>query len=322
MKYTQLFSYKKHLQSAYPDHFSPYYGVAIVSDYERKTLIQGTIRYMRIPLEEVKTLSLEETGFQEVEQELFSQSLFSDQDLIVIDFAEKLSSNELKRVFQSNRHLLFGFSKNSPHIRQIEGEGVILDLLSEKPWDRKKRWAEQLYLKTRSAKKAISEEVIDRLMVLFDEDFASMNQGMDKLLSYAAQKQVITPQDLEAVCENGQEMKVKEFVDQIVWGFSQNLSEPKKITADFFFSWLYKIREEMRLGLQMQEVLLANPSANLVEFFPRIWPKTLERKKNIVQKKDLHFFSKALQELYSLEMMAKDQSPNYHALIETFRGKL
>lgn len=323
MKYTQLISYKKHLQSAYPDHFAPLYGIALSNAFERKILIEGTLKYMKVALEHVSWFSREEGGFFQIEEELQSQDLFSSfQSPIIIDHAEKLSKEEFQVLERSGRAILLGFAKTSPLLRSLEKEGVVLDLLSEKPWDRQKRWIEQLRLKEAVWKKKIPDGVLERIVFLAHDDFAIASQELEKVLCYTAQKPSVTLQDLEAISQKGRVIQAKELVEKFVWGFSLKSTQGARMNADYFFSWLFFMKEEMRLGLKVKELLLADPKMNLVPFFPKVWPRTLEKKKQASQQRTKEFFLHGLRYLYEIEMMAKDQAPNYAALIDLYNGKL
>lgn len=323
MKYTQLTSYKKHLQNADPDHFASCYGVILANDFERKTLIQGTLKYMKADLSRVSFLSREEDGFLKIEKELFSQDLFSSNLMpIVIDHGEKVSQEEFQRMLKSGRLILLGFSKATPLLRSIENEGIILDLLSEKPWDRQKRWVEQLRLKSSIWKRSIPDFILERIVFLAYDDFSTAVQELEKLLCYTAKKRTITLQDLEEVCQKGREVQVKEFVENQIWGFPiKNVKEPL-VTSEYFFHWLYVIKEEMRLGLKIKELTLVDPNIQLTSYFPKVWPRTLEKKKQAVLQKEKEFFLHGLRDLFEIEMMAKDPSPNYLALMDLFHGKL
>ena len=83
------------------------------------------------------------------------------------------------------------------------------------------------------------------------------------------------------------------------------------------------MRTQLQLGYRIAALTQRGTSPDEIrKRFPNVWPKMLERKKTIAQKKGEDFFKKGLKNLFETELLSKDSVSSYSALMERFQAKM
>src|SRR3989344_3993931 len=155
MKYTSLDAFHKHLQSAAPHLLSKIYLCLVKDPYEREVIFQKIFSYF--PSKPIR-FQAGEVEIKEFLNAIHSMGLF-DPPLVLLDSVEKLKKQEVEVISVNLQNLastlILGGSQKTSLSDLVEKEGVILDLLGEKAWEREKRIQDHLMA---MAKKKLSQE--------------------------------------------------------------------------------------------------------------------------------------------------------------------
>jgi DNA polymerase-3 subunit delta len=317
MRYTNLQSFQKHLASSAPLHLSPLYVVASTDDFERKVALDSILSYLKKPDSLVTYLREDEAGLKQVQDALNSPSFFGGAPIVVVPEADKKLLDSLTEI--SFGTLILG-TKQKGITGKIEAAGVILDLTEEKPWEREKRWIAKLHEKARNAGKRLNEDAALLLLAMLDADAALLDHEMDKLLSYAADKTQIDRAAIESVCVKSKSYTLWQVAEDLVW---DKVFHADAEIYDSFHGLVASIRGQLAIGAKMCALHESGvPSLEWGGYFPKIWPKALEKKSRVACQEGSDYFRKGLDRLFEVELLAKSGAVPLDALFDSYRLKL
>lgn len=329
MKYQNLFSFQKHLQSASPDHLCPIYLVILEEDFER-TKIMDEILHGFPPTEAPFRFRASEHSLSELLEELRTPSLFGTKTILFLDELEKLPLSSLKKIdpfLHSDFVFILGArSKKSlaSLFPSIEKRGVILDLSQEKPWDKEKRFLELAKRKIGKGGKTISSEELSYFLSKLDPDLALIENELEKLILYGGDRKKIESSDIDAITSERKSFTFWQLSEEMVWQshFQKPLPSSQPIDASFFHALCPTLRSQLQTGLQITSLLDQKASLNQIsESLPRIWPKALEKKVSLSRRQGSAFFRKGLEHLFEIELASRNNITSYAALLDLFRAK-
>ena len=256
-----------------------------------------------------------------------SPSFLGGEPLILIDDLEGLSKEEIKKLndFVKNNevHLIIGSCNKTQALAlypTIEKKGLVFDLSLEKIWEKEKRIANFLVEQCVKAKKNISSLVIEALFEKVGLDLASLEQEIYKLITFAADKQSIELEDVHKVCPFSLNESIWQKAEEIVWGkitFDKSL-----LDANFFHALISAVRYQLQLGYKIASLLESKKAHDISLYFPKIYPKTLEKKMKIAQSYKTVFYKKALKELFAIDLLSKTVNFNFSYLLDLLKTKL
>ena len=179
MKYQNLRSFQKHLSSAAPHHLCRMYFVAISDDFERAQAIDSILAHLG---NSASRFSGVDCDLKECIDAMQTRSLFGE-TVIVFDEVEKLSKDKqlllCKHLKEPAGYVLFGARSKTQVAPVVEKEGVVLDLLEEKPWDKEKRLAEQMNERAKRAGKRLAPDFASILFERLGIDPALLESEID-----------------------------------------------------------------------------------------------------------------------------------------------
>ena len=319
VRYQNLKSFRKHLSSAAPHNFCRCYLIAIHDDYERKKAIDASLSAISAPGSAVRSPNI-----ASLLEALQSPSLFGGETVGWIDEAEKLPKNEQQELARflhnpiDGSYLLVGARGKTAFMNEMEKQGVVLDLLEEKPWEREKRLAEQLEERVQSAGKKLSSDVIPLLFERIGTDAALLDQEIDKLLCFVGERLNIERSDLFRITGASRSHTLWHTADEIVWEKGD-----VALAADAFHPLIPLLRSQLQLGLKLATLIETKvPSQEWSAYLPKIWPKTLEKRSTQASQKGSAWFRKGLDLLFEIELLSRDGSSQTVALLDLFRLRL
>lgn len=272
-----------------------------------------------LPDEEKRIVS----GDFSIDEVLDANSLFSSL-LLALDFEPKKKDVEILQAFLKNYTgcFLLG-SKGKQHLgpiyRLFEKEGIILDLIDEKKWEKEKRLKETVWEKVRQEKKSLSSDAAELLFASLPSDLAVLDTELDKLLTFCIAKKEITKKDVEAIFSASPTYTVWQIAEKIVWGEEGNISIEEHLSPMLFMA----LRSELRKGLIIKELLLQGKNAEEIgKHITGIWPKALQKKIETAHKLSLSYFQKGLTSLFEAELLSRNGSSQVDALLDIFTKKL
>lgn len=322
MRYTNLKGFEKHLTASAPHQLCRVYLIQSADDFERKQALDAVLHYVLSPDGLATRFFGSDATVLNVMEALNSFSLFSPQSVVVVDDADKKLIEELDVHFKEPRsfgYLIIG-SRHKVNVRFIEMHGVILGLTDEKPWEKEKRWTEQLHEKARAAGKRLAPDAALWMIERLERDAALLVSEMDKLLCYCAHKSTIDRTDVEQICSASRIHTLWQVADDLVWGKIFRADSLDMRDSSFFYGLLASLRQQLMIGLKMHDLTHRKISfSEWSSFFPKIWPKTLEKKAQIAQRYGVEYFRGGLDRLFDVELLAKNSAVPLDALFDFFR---
>lgn len=313
VRYTNLSSFQKHLESAAPDHLSPFYLVMMEDDYERKKILEAIVYASKASAEkfcgrEVKLATLAEA--------IESGSLFSKRQAVVVDEAGDSMKPLLARA--KGGYLFLGTSSKSGLASIVEKEGVVLDLLGEKPWDKEKRLSEGMNKRVISAGKRLDPRAMELLFERLDKDGALLEHEIDKLVAYVGDRPQIVPEDVKAVGAISRTQTLWQMAEELIW---DRIAPRETQDANLLYALISPMRSQLHLGLKIA-LLLQEGKIPSKELFPGVWPKVLEKRCGQSARLGVSYFQKGLDALFQIERLSRTAPVQGSTLIDLFRIKL
>ncbi len=311
-----------------------YFLLVIPSEYERKKLIERIIKHFSKNKEySINNFSASEDVIEKVLESFNTPSLFGGEAFTVIDDLqqyrkkdlEKLSTFLKKQNLQGN--VLFG-SKEKKSILSIfhiiEQRGVVLDLSSEKFWEKEKRLKIYFIEKCRKNGKNITLDTMNKLFDRVGFEMDEIDNEIEKLITFVGDKDTIDIGDIKKICINSSHNTTWQLAEKIVW------KEPLKeriedviLDTTFFHGFIIALRYQLQLGLKLASFALSNLRIeDHLSYFPRVSISSLEKKQNVAKTRGVTFFKKALIELFKIDLLSKNQTYCLPALIDFLRGRL
>lgn len=320
MKYQNLKSFQKHLMSAAPHHLCRLYLVAIHDDFERNQVLDQILSYLP---PSASRLSGADTSLRECLDAIQSTNLFGE-SIVVLDEVEKRSKKELEAlslqlVPPSGYVLLGARSKTASLSAVVEKEGVILDLLEEKPWDKEKRLSEQLIERTQNAGKRLTSDALSLLFERLGADLALLESEIDKLICYVGDQEVIGREEILALSPASRTATLWQIAEEVIW----EGGEFPSLDGTSFHGLIPALRNQLHLGLTLSTLIEEKcPSDQWSRFLPKLWPKTLEKRSSQAARLGSSYFQKGLKKLFDIELLSRSHSTQYRSLLDLFRAQI
>ncbi len=325
MRYLNINSLKKYFESSGFDKIKIY--LIVISDsYEREKIFSFILKKINIKKFNLSKFS-NECKLSQIINTFQSPSLLGGEPLIIIDDIEILSKEDIQNLnsFLKNNdpYLMIGSqSKQQSSIlySTIEKKGLVFDLTGEKIWEKEKRIANFIVEKCINAQKNISSIVIDALFDKVGLDLALIEQEIDKLITYTSDKKSIELDDVENICPENITQSIWQMAEEIVWGKINfdNLS----IDANFFHLLISAIRFQLEVGYKIASLVEDKKVQDLSLYFPKIYPRALEKKKEIATHYKAIYYKKALKELFEIDLLSKTINFNFSYLLDLLKTKL
>lgn len=320
MRYQNLKSFHKHLASSAPHHLCRVYLVAIADDFERSQAIDSILSHIPDP---PHRFSGADCNLLDVLDAMHSFSLFGETPVVVLDEAEKLAKKEMQTLCEKLAapagFVLLGARSKTILASRVEQEGVILDLLDEKPWDKEKRLADWLQERAKNEGKRLSPEAIPLLFERVGMDPAQLESEMDKLICYVGEHPQITREDILRISPASRSATVWQTAEEVVWEGGDFTS----LDGSAFHSLLPVLRNQLTLGLKLAVLIEERrPSDQWSRYLPKIWPKTLEKRSSQAARFGSPYFRKGLEKLFEMELLSRSHSTQYRALLDRFRAQI
>ena len=322
MKYQNLGAFKKHLSSAAPDHLCRSYLIAIHDDFEREAALKSLLSFL--PKESRITLNGGETSCKDIAEALLSPSLFGGEPVVILEEGEKLGKKEqetLKDCVQlslKSGYLLCSAKSKVSFLSLFEKAGVVLDLLEEKPWEKEKRLAEEIYFQVSSAQKRIAPDAVQLLLEKLGTQSAAIHSEIQKLLCFVGEKKTIERLDVLQIVAGEKEEVVWKIAEGFVWD-----RKMQEIEATSFHALLPSFRSELQVGLKICDLIEHQiPKEKWGAFLPRLWPKLLEKRTSQAEKLGRDYFRKGLDFLFEIELLSRSGTSREEALLDLFQYSL
>jgi DNA polymerase-3 subunit delta len=329
MRYLSVEAFEKHVEEALPHHPSSLYTLLLADPFERRWLVDSILSPLKkecLSWNVERYLASEYTVYSFIE-ELSSETLLSSKRILIYDEIEKIKKGEWSLLFHSLQSLssgtlviLSGTSVSEPHFYDtLKKEIILLDLSSEKPWDRKERLRRWLLDKVRRQGKMLSTADLAPLLERRGWNFAFLLQEIDKLITYVGEKKSIDQQDIERLCRGELSAVEWKLSEAIIWG--GNIS-PLTLDPSSFHLLMGQLRYQLHVGLIIATSLETRQEAKIQEVYPKLRPASLHRYKTLSKKFTSLYFLRGLHDLFDLELNSRIGGGSPSLLLDIFMAKL
>ena len=319
MRYTNRKAFEQHIASS--TTLLRLYAVASSDEQMRKEAIDLILA--KLPKDVlIEKIPGEGASLGLVLNALESRNLLGSEPIVILDDADK---KLLESLVPYCKTLSFGYlligSKTKGPIAFVDECGAICDLTEEKPWERDKRLLDSLHAMAKAQLKVLESDAAAWMLERIDK--SALVPEMEKLLCYAGEKKVIKRADVEEICCQSKMSAVWQVAEELVWDqiFRAHVQDLRD--TSFFFGLLAAVRQQLVIGAKMHALLQsATPFAEWGPHFPKVFPKTLEKRAMACRKLGAGYFRTSLDMLFDLEMLAKSTSVPTDALIDYLRLKI
>lgn len=319
MKYQNLKSFQKHLASAAPHNLCRMYLIAIHDDFERTKAIEAILSYLVTP---PTRFSGVDCNLRDCLDAMQSMTLLGE-SIVVLDEVEKIPKKQLQtlcdHIGMPAGYVLFGARSKTALAPIVEKEGVVLDLLDEKPWDKEKRLAEQLNDRAKNAGKRLAPDAAPLLFERLGVDPALLESEIDKLICYVGDRPTIAREDILHISPASRTSTLWQTAEEVVW----EGGEFPSMDATAFHGLIPALRNQLHLGLTLATLIEEKcPSDQWNKYLPKLWPKTLEKRSSQAAQLGAPYFRKGLEKLFDIELLSRTNSTQYRALLDLFRAQI
>lgn len=319
MKYQNLKAFQKHLASAAPHNLCRMYLIAIHDDFERMKAFDAILAYLVTPPTRFSGADCDLRAFLDAMQ---SGSLFGE-SIVILDEVEKFSKKQLQTLCDHLGtpvgYVFFGARSKTALAPLVEKEGIILDLLDEKPWDKEKRLAEQLNDRAKNAGKRLAPDATPLLFERLGVDPALLESEIDKLICYVGNRPTITREDILCISPASRTATLWQTAEEVIW----EGGEFPFLDATAFHGLVPALRNQLHLGLTLATLIEEKcPGDQWNRYLPKLWPKTLEKRSSQAAHLGAPYFRKGLEKLFDIELLSRTYSTQYRALLDLFRAQI
>lgn len=319
MRYNSRASFLAQIKSAASNGFmSRVFFVGMPHDYERTEICESILNYLLTPDHLLERYSGSGLDVKALFDHLQTHTLLGGEPIALIDDAEKIPKGALQGLFPLQfGYLILASKGKSPLSEVVEKEGVVLDLLNEKPWEKEKRITAQLEARVKNAGKTIAPDALALLFERQDMDAGNLEREIDKLICYTGDRVHINGNDIQAICTTSRSFALWQTAESLIWEGVGNADETQ------FHALIPALRAQLQLGAKISSLLAANASTEeWTKALPKVFPKTLEKRTSQASRLGGSYFTRGLIALYDIELRSRSSSTAYGALLDLFRAKL
>ena len=318
MKFLQYNQWTHYLQIEAKKHLMPLYGIVCSDNFERNKLTNILVKALFNKEYTIQKLDLEKTELNTVISELQSLSLFSKQRLLIIENLETHPTKEQKTLIEECKHLtdgthvLLSLSQNLPTLRPLHDKMSLLDLSKEKPWDTKKRYTSYIQNLLHRAKKKIQPQALELFVQHMNDSYATWETEIQKVIAYALDDGCIQTTHIKDIVTKNHELAQWKLAEKLLYE-PADYKRPQHVDMAMWFGFIAALRYNLQMGYTLIQQIQNNQPLQ----FGKTSPSYLSRIAPLSKKNPQSFYPRALQELFLLELHAKEHTQNARHLYDT-----
>lgn len=273
----------------------------------------------------------EEKSLEEWMIWLNTPSLFSRKQVLYLDGIDKWKKNDLGSLalYAANpsafSYLLLG-AHSAKGLTELCAKGkkgmIICDLSEEKPWDKKDRFKRHLTDLVLKRGKRIHPDAFEQLFENVDLNLPSLEQEIEKLITYVGDKQEISLADLLLLCSSQKSLTLWQLAEAVIWK-----ETPPKLNERFDLSMLLPLITQLRTQLQQGMTLAilieaGRPREEIAHHLPQLKTSFLDKILPLVKRRRSTFFKRGLDLLFDAELLAKNSGLDPTLIFDLFLSKI
>lgn len=323
MKWVNLNAFKGHTPASF-------YMILSKEDFERKEAIEWVVGNRSI-----STFDGERLKENELIDELQSSSLFVKERVVVIRDADSLNKpilTRLEKYLESPNPtvtlILTGatFNRKTNFFKRVEEIGELLDIPEPKPYEKEAALIPKVTQWAAAAQKKMDPSTIKLFIKQLGTDQMLLHTEMEKLVCYSGDRNVITSQDIQAICGMMNQENTWQLGDAL---FRKETASALRIIhgllqeGESFFTLIRQVRSQFQTKFQICSVLASGGSAADIQTqFPYMKGFVLDNNIQMAQGYGMARFKKAMIHIDEFEILAKNSSLTHELLTELLVAKL
>lgn len=320
-KFTQLKPFEKALQDR--SLLAKKVFLILLSAEQERAILMQKIVSVCIPKDHDFEKFSADIEFKTISDALLTDSLFFTDKVVYLDGVENLKKKDVDLFisFLENQkfsaYLILGSKGKTPLTKCVEKIGVVIDLAEEKPWDKEKRLVEVLTEVAKQEGKWITPDAISLLISRIGSDYMALTQELGKLICFIGDRPTIERSDIFKISPINQLETPWQMAEEIIWEDSF-LFDPA-----LFQNLIFALRSQLQMGLKITSLMQDKvPVSEWSAYFPKVWPRTLEKRKQQAIQKGSLYFQKGLKSLSRMEFLSRNGHTDPNALFDLFRASL
>lgn len=206
---------------------------------------------------------------------------------------------------------------------EVDKRGVVLDLFGEKVWEKERRLSDYIKATCLQHHKRMDEMAIRMLIERSKKDLAYLANEVEKIITFVGMREIITVADVNSIGSYFPQDTVWKIAENMVWERKSlfSLMGEDQIDSTFFHSLVVALRYQYQFGYKLasvQEDRISNPSTHFASVSPWILTKRLPEARKLGR----DYFHKALKEIFSIDLLSKNQVQDYLSLLVLFEAKM
>ncbi len=333
MKYQNLAAFEKHLSQAAKVQLSRVFLIVSSCPYERKKVVEKITAAIRSREGKIDFQTQDGSlgDVQEAVDSLNTASLFSGKQVLYLDGIDKLKKNALAPLADyvvapsPFAYLLLG-ANSAKSLTELYAKGkkelIACDLSEEKPWDRKDRLKRTLADYTLKEGKRISGDALEYLLENVGLNLPGLEQELEKLIIYAAERSELGIQDVHALCAAQKSLTLWQLAEAIAWRDPFPKLE-ENVDLSLLLPLLSQLRTQFQHGLTVSLLLeRGTPHVDIAHYLPSVKPAAIDKMLPLAKARKSPFFKRALDLLFDVELMAKNSSFDPALILDLLLTKL
>lgn len=288
-------------------------------DYERGQVVESVLE--RIDPTKAGVQKWNDLDLVQISSHLQTATLFGDEPVAIIENAESITKSDgidLEKLFPKDfGYLIFSAKSKCAFSSAVETAGVVLDLLTEKPWEKEKRIQQTLEQVVAIAGKTMASNAWETLFEGQDVEEGILEREIEKLLCYTGDRRHISVEDVETICKPNKTYAIWQTAEQVIWEGQGFLEEAH------FHVLVPALRSQLQLGLKITTLISENATREeWAAALPRVFPKTLEKRTRDAGRLGVRYFKRGLETLFEIELKSRSGAQNLKALLDFFHCTL
>jgi DNA polymerase-3 subunit delta len=280
--------------------------------------------------EGIPSLGVATCDAKAVLDEVHNGNMFSAKRILVVNGADAMGKEGeallVKPLPPGLFVILMSREKGGAFFKKVEKEGIVVELGGEKSWEKERSAQDWIVHRFQQEKKSIDPAAVHLLAKEAGGEIALLEEEINKIITYAANKTKVTRDDVAAVSISRPAINVfqlsealfKRDVPNAIALFRALLDEDNS-----YFAILKQLRNQVKVDLEIASILRAGGNVqDITAAFPYIKGFILEKHLETVRTWGFDGLKRALVYLDDFEIRAKDGSPDYTLLSDLLILKL
>lgn len=340
MRYDTLRAFVKHLQGAAPKHLASSYLLVTKNNYERNEAYRQLINAVftgASPGEnrDVKLFSAAGLKLSELRNELDTISFFSPKRMVVLQQAEKLTSDFLRgmesyigKASPGVTFVIMGeaMAKSCKCYTEFDKHGIILDIPELKPWQKEQGIQQWIKEKVAADGRQIEHQAAVLLLQQIGCDQELLHHELEKLYCYIGDRTVIALHDVAAISSVASVENVWKLGESIFSFDAATAMRTAKGLLDegvALLTLLRQIRSQFETEFQICTFMVNGKGREeVVQHFPYMKGAILNKHLENAQNYGAAKFKRGLLAIDRTELQAKNSNASEDCLLEALIAKL